>query len=64
VSEATIKSEDVVQALGLPDDRKRLVKNKQEALDILKNEAKEGDVVVVMAVGDFNRLGYEFKGLI
>jgi UDP-N-acetylmuramate--L-alanine ligase len=59
VSEATISSSDVVQALGLPADRKRLVKTKQEALEILKKEAKEGDVVVVMAVGDFNRLSYE-----
>ncbi len=59
VSEATISSTNVVQALGLPDNRKRLVKTKQEALEILKKEAKEGDVIVVMAVGDFNKLSYE-----
>ena len=58
-SEATIKSEAVVKAIDLPEDRKRLVKTKQEALNILKQEVRSGDVVVVMAVGNFNRLGYE-----
>jgi UDP-N-acetylmuramate-alanine ligase len=37
----------------------RGVKNKQEALEILKKELVSGDVVVVMAVGNFNRLSYE-----
>jgi len=39
----------------------RLVDSKQQAMDIIKSEAKEGDVVIVMAVGDFNRLSYELK---
>ncbi|MCL5667235.1 MAG: Mur ligase family protein [Patescibacteria group bacterium] len=39
----------------------RLVHDKREALDILKKEAKPGDVIVVMAVGSFNRLAYELK---
>ena len=47
-----------MQALGLPA---RLVHNKQEALDIIKSGAQPGDVVIVMAVGSFNRLAYELK---
>ncbi len=39
----------------------RLVDNKAQALEILKSEAKTGDVIIVMAVGDFNRLAYELK---
>jgi UDP-N-acetylmuramate--alanine ligase len=46
------------------DKRTRLVKDKQEALNIIKSEGKPGDVVVVMAVGNFNRLAYELKDLI
>lgn len=42
-------------------DEVRLVHNKQEALNILKNGAKSGDVIIVMAVGDFNRLVYDLK---
>lgn len=61
VSEATITSGDVVKAVKPHSPNTRLVKNKQEALDILKKEARPGDVIVVMAVGDFNRLAYELK---
>jgi len=39
----------------------RLVSSKQQALSILKKEAKPGDVIIVMAVGSFNRLAYELK---
>ncbi len=59
--DATISSEDVVQAIGLHKSNIRLVHNKQEALDILKSEAKPGDIIIVMAVGSFNRLAYELK---
>jgi UDP-N-acetylmuramate--L-alanine ligase len=39
----------------------RLIKGTEDALDILITELKSGDVVVVMAVGNFNRLAYELK---
>lgn len=63
-SDATIKSKDVAQALGLHHQHIRLVKDKQSALDILKSELKAGDVVIVMAVGSFNRLAYELKEIL
>lgn len=67
IKEATISSEQIINeirgnALKLKSaDSVRLVHNKSEALEILKNELKPTDVVVVMAVGDFNRLAYELK---
>jgi UDP-N-acetylmuramate--L-alanine ligase len=36
-----------------------LAKDKASALQILKKELQPGDVVIVMAVGDFNRLAYD-----
>jgi UDP-N-acetylmuramate--alanine ligase len=64
-SSATITSEQVIAAIkdkgsGMKD-KIRLVKTKTEALDILKAELKPGDVVIIMAVGSFNRLAYELK---
>jgi UDP-N-acetylmuramate--L-alanine ligase len=63
ISEATISSTDVIKEIKKQEsgnkNQVRLVHNKQEALDILSKETKEGDVVVVMAVGDFNRLSYD-----
>jgi UDP-N-acetylmuramate--L-alanine ligase len=60
-SNATIKSEAVVEAIGLHHKHIRQVKDKADALDILKAEASGGDVIIVMAVGNFNRLVYELK---
>jgi UDP-N-acetylmuramate--L-alanine ligase len=60
-SNSTIKSESVVQAIGLHHEHIRLVESKASALDVLKKEAKPGDIVIVMAVGNFNRLVYELK---
>ena len=57
-SDATITSEEVVKAIK---GKARLVHNKQEALNILKSELKASDTVIIMAVGDFNRLAYELK---
>jgi UDP-N-acetylmuramate--L-alanine ligase len=42
----------------------RLVHNKQDALNILKSETRPGDVIIVMAVGSFNRLAYELKEML
>ena len=72
-SEATISAKDVIEAIrssssvfskeGVRESSKNvgLVHNKQEALEILIRELKDGDVAVIMAVGDFNRLAYELK---
>lgn len=70
ISEATITSLEVISEIQrhnpkfLPHNSMRLVKNKEQALDILKNELKTGDAVIVMAVGDFNRLAYELKEIL
>ncbi|PIR96539.1 MAG: UDP-N-acetylmuramate--L-alanine ligase, partial [Candidatus Doudnabacteria bacterium CG10_big_fil_rev_8_21_14_0_10_42_18] len=37
----------------------RKVENKNQALKLLQDEMEEGDVVIIMAVGNFNKLGYE-----
>lgn len=63
-SQAEISSQDVVQAIGLHHQHVRLVHNKQQALGILKSELKPGDIVIVMAVGSFNRLAYELKEIL
>lgn len=68
--DATITSQEVLGAIKDHNSRfvihnsVRLVKNKQEAMEIIKNEAKPNDVVIVMAVGDFNRLAYELKDVL
>lgn len=60
-SASSITSEKVVEAVKENQPKARLVHTKQEALDIIKSEAKAGDVVIIMAVGEFNRLAYELK---
>lgn len=64
VIEGNIISQDVVQALGLHHKHIRLVHSKDEASNIIKKEAKPGDVIIVMAVGSFNRLAYELKDVL
>lgn len=70
ISNATIKSSEVINAIKIENGKLktensiRLVEDKQQALDILKNELKHGDVVIVMAVGAFNRLAYELKEIL
>ncbi len=59
IKDATITSAQVIEAIQIHQPQVRLVHNKQQALDILKSELQSGDVVLVMAVGNFNRLGYE-----
>ncbi|MBL8030006.1 MAG: UDP-N-acetylmuramate--L-alanine ligase [Candidatus Doudnabacteria bacterium] len=62
-SDSTISSAQVIEAVKSHSQRTqgniRLVKSKDEALGIIKKEAKEGDVVLVMAVGSFNTLAYD-----
>ncbi|MCL5008870.1 MAG: UDP-N-acetylmuramate--L-alanine ligase [Patescibacteria group bacterium] len=65
VKDASVTSGEVIDAIkkhmGQKAEAIRLVKDKDEALKILKAELRPGDVVVVMAVGNFNRLAYELK---
>ncbi len=56
-----ITNQEVMEAIGVHQPNVRLLKNKQEAIDILKADALPGDIIVVMAVGSFNRLAYELK---
>ncbi len=64
-NEATIASADVIKAIKEKKSGNiRLVHNKQEALDLLKSETRPGDVIIVMAVGSFNRVAYEIKELL
>jgi len=65
VSESTITSEDVVDAVNDHNSEFKIlnsirkVRSKAEALKILTTQLKPNDIVIVMAVGDFNRLAYE-----
>lgn len=67
ISEAAISSKEVIDEIikhnTLCNIRNtvRLVSDKKHALSILKNELKKNDIVIVMAVGSFNRLAYELK---
>lgn len=65
--EATINSQKVIKAIKNHNSKFqihnsiKLVQNKEQALKILKNNLKATDVVIIMAVGSFNRLAYELK---
>lgn len=56
---ATITGAQLVAAIGDEHKKVRLVEDKESALKILSDEAKPGDVIVVMAVGSFNTLAYD-----
>ncbi len=58
-SDAGITSEQVLAEVQKQHPHVRLMANKQEAIATLNAETKPGDVVVVMAVGNFNRLAYD-----
>ncbi|MEK7618528.1 MAG: UDP-N-acetylmuramate--L-alanine ligase [Patescibacteria group bacterium] len=70
IADATVESEDVISAIKIHNSKFiirnsiRKVINKNGALNILKAELKAGDVVMIMAVGDFNRLAYELKEIL
>jgi UDP-N-acetylmuramate--L-alanine ligase len=55
----TITGQEVVAEIQKRHNSVRLVGNKTEAQEILKSEVRPDDVVVVMAVGDFNLLAHE-----
>ncbi len=56
-----ITDEQVLREIQAHQPNTRLIASKEEALQILQAECTAGDVVIVMAVGSFNRLAYEFK---
>lgn len=63
-SEHSITGEKVVQEIAKHHSDVRLVADRNEALSVLQNESEPGDVVVVMAVGNFNLLAKEIIDLL
>ncbi|MBI5530904.1 MAG: UDP-N-acetylmuramate--L-alanine ligase [Candidatus Doudnabacteria bacterium] len=65
-----ITSGDVINAIKEHNTKHKIhntirhVADKEQALNILREELKSGDVVIIMAVGAFNRLAYELKEII
>ncbi len=55
-ADATITSEEVITALSAAHPHARLIPDKAAAVQILHQEAKPGDVIIIMAVGSFNTL--------
>lgn len=55
-----ITDDEVLRRIQEHQPHTRLVHNAPEALEVLKTEVKPGDVVIVMAVGSFNRLAYDY----
>jgi UDP-N-acetylmuramate: L-alanyl-gamma-D-glutamyl-meso-diaminopimelate ligase len=68
VKNASINSDEVVaeikSKIANSGTKIKKVINKDDALNIIKNESKPGDVIIVMAVGNFNRLAYELKEIL
>ncbi len=56
--EHTITGSQVLEEIIKNQPNARLVADKDQALHILRQELYDNDVVVVMAVGNFNRLAY------
>jgi UDP-N-acetylmuramate--L-alanine ligase len=58
-TEHSITGQHVVDEIAKHHQHVRLVENKDAALQLLKKELKPGDVVIVMAVGNFNLLAQD-----
>lgn len=58
-TENSITGTQVVEAIDKHNKHVRLVADKEAALGLLKAELKPGDVVIVMAVGNFNLLAQD-----
>jgi UDP-N-acetylmuramate--L-alanine ligase len=58
-TEQSITGTQVVEEISKHHEHVRLVENKEAALGILKAELKPSDVVIVMAVGNFNLLAQD-----
>lgn len=55
----SITGQQVVEEIAKHHKDIRLVANKSEALEILKSELEPSDIVIIMAVGNFNTLAYD-----
>lgn len=55
----SISGDQVVAEIAKHHEHVRLVTDKQEALSILKTELQPQNIVIVMAVGDFNLLAHD-----
>ncbi|HAG27277.1 TPA: UDP-N-acetylmuramate--L-alanine ligase [Patescibacteria group bacterium] len=55
-TETSITGETVVKHISKHTPNVKLIQNKEEALQILNAELSKNDVVIIMAVGDFNTL--------
>ncbi len=58
-TDQSISGQDVVSEISKTHNDVRLVSDKSNALDILKDELKPNDVVIIMAVGNFNTLAHD-----
>ncbi len=58
---SSISGQDVVRAVSRHQQNVFYVSDKRDALDKYRKEKKDGDVVIVMAVGSFNTLVYDLK---
>lgn len=63
-SNPVIKSQEVVDAIKQNHGDVNYVSDKHEALNLLRKESKPGDVIIVMAVGSFNKLAYELMAIL
>lgn len=59
-----IKSQEVVDAIKQNHGDVSYVSDKHEAFNLLRKESKPGDVIIVMAVGSFNKLAYELMAIL
>lgn len=64
VSYAHINSEQLVAAIKKEQPYVRKVEDKQDAMRVLKEEAKAGDIIIIMAVGSFNKLARELVNIL
>lgn len=58
----SVTSEKLVE--GITNTHARVVTSKEEVIKVLKDEVKDGDVVVIMAVGDFNTLAQDLVNIL
>lgn len=55
-TDTSVTGQQVVEQILKHHSDVRLVRDKEDALQILQNESEPGDVIIVMAVGNFNLL--------
>jgi UDP-N-acetylmuramate--alanine ligase len=62
-TDASITGQQVVDQISKNHSDVRLVIDKEEAFKILETELQPTDVVIIMAVGNFNTLGHQLVDL-